>query len=44
MGWGWSDLQDAPADFVDEIVQRMTARNHWQETRRKLDESKRAAK
>ncbi len=40
MGWSWTDLQNAPADFVAEIAERLHLRNHWQQQRRKLEESK----
>jgi|TARA_R110000868_G_scaffold117128_5_gene311404 hypothetical protein len=40
MGWSWADLQSAPADFVEEVGERMGYRAKWQEQRRKLDEAK----
>lgn len=36
MGWGWRDLQDAPADLVDEILLRLQYRTHWQTEKEKL--------
>ena len=42
MGWTWDALLNAPADFVEEIGERMGYRSKWEEQRRKLDESKRA--
>ena len=36
-GWSWQDLQDAPADLVEEIVMRITAEQHWTAERNKRD-------
>ena len=30
MSWSWADLQNAPADLVDEIMLHMHYRNHWE--------------
>lgn len=40
MGWSWSDLQNSPADLIDELRVRLDAEAHWTAERRKLDESK----
>lgn len=37
MGWSWRDLQDSPADLVEELQIRMNAESRWLEQRRKLD-------
>ena len=36
-GWSWRDLQDAPADLVEEIAMRITAEQHWTAERNKRD-------
>ena len=36
-GWSWQDLQEAPADLVEEITWRMMAEQHWQAERNKKD-------
>ncbi len=36
-GWSWRDLQDAPADLVEEIAMRLTAEQHWQAERNRRD-------
>jgi len=36
-GWSWQDLQEAPADLVEEITWRMTAEQHWTAERNKRD-------
>ena len=37
MRWSWDDLCNAPADLVDEIALRLSAKATWQERREKLD-------
>ena len=37
MHWGWRELQDAPADLVEEVAFRLAQENKWTEERRKLD-------
>lgn len=40
MGWSWAELQNTPADVVDELRTRLEAEAHWTEQRRRLDEMK----
>jgi hypothetical protein len=40
MGWSWLDLQNAPADFVEEIGERIGYRAKWTAQRHELDEAK----
>jgi hypothetical protein len=40
MGWSWSDLLQTPADFVEEIAERVAARNRWTEEKRKQDKDR----
>lgn len=40
MRWSWSDLQTAPGDLVDEIVQRMASTARWRREREKMDRRK----
>ncbi len=40
MGWGWSQLQESPADFVQEILLRTQLREKWRSVRQELDRSK----
>lgn len=40
MGWSWRELMEAPADFVEEIGERMGYRAKWQAQRRKFDQEK----
>jgi len=40
MGWSWAELQDTPADVVDELRTRLAAEAHWTAQRRRLDEMK----
>lgn len=35
MRWSWPDLLAAPEDLVEEIYERVGARNHWQNEKRK---------
>jgi hypothetical protein len=44
MGWSWSELQAAPVDLVEEILQRRAARMHWERERARLDKAKQSAK
>lgn len=41
MGWSWRELLETPADFVEEIGERIGYRAKWTEQRRKMDEAKR---
>jgi hypothetical protein len=36
MGWSWSDLLDAPADLVDEILTRLAAQSEMTLKRRQM--------
>jgi hypothetical protein len=38
MHWSWSELLEAPVLLVEEIAERVRARNHWQ--RVKADQDK----
>jgi hypothetical protein len=38
MGWSWADLQSAPFDLVDELIERINAERSYTAKRRKLDE------
>jgi hypothetical protein len=40
MTWSWSDLLEAPADLVEEILYRMDRTVHWTQERAKLDEAR----
>lgn len=40
MSWSWRDLQDAPADLVEEIRVRRAARLHWEAERAKLEKAR----
>lgn len=40
MGWSWADLCGAPADFVEEIAERIALRNKWTEQKRKQDKER----
>ena len=44
MHWSWSDLQNAPADLVDTIIESIAAERHWQQQRQKMDRAKQQAK
>lgn len=41
MNWSWTDLQEAPADLVDELLVRISARSHWESERDKFKKSMR---
>lgn len=44
MGWSYADLvalEDAPVDFVDELIEHVKADAHWRQTRRRHEESMR---
>jgi len=41
MGWSYDDLMDAPADFVDEIVIRLSAENKARRTQHAREEQRR---
>lgn len=43
MHWSWSDLCNAPADLVEEILHRMERTTHWRKERERLEASKRKA-
>lgn len=40
MNWSCSDLAEAPADMVEEIIERVNARHKWEKTKREIDEAK----
>lgn len=40
MGWSWAELQETPADVVDELRTRLEAEAHWTAQRQRLDEMK----
>lgn len=40
MHWSWSDLLAAPINLVEEIAERIQARNHWQRVKSKQEEAK----
>lgn len=37
MGWGWVQLQEAPADLVEEVAFRLMQENRWTQKRRELN-------
>lgn len=36
MGWSWLELQETPADFVDEVLERARLREKWRKVREGL--------
>ena len=36
MRWSWDDLQNAPADLVEMLIERIAAERHWESERLKL--------
>ncbi len=37
MHWSWSDLMGAPADLVEEVIERIRAQAHWSAEKAELD-------
>lgn len=37
MGWSWGELQEAPADMVQELIEHLNWREHWTQKRRQFD-------
>lgn len=37
MNWSWADLLDAPVLLVEEIAERVRARNHWMKVKAERD-------
>ena len=36
-GWSWTDIQDTPADMIEEIAIRLDSEQHWQAERSRRD-------
>lgn len=39
-GWSWQELQAAPADLVEEMLERRQIRMRWERERARLDRQK----
>jgi hypothetical protein len=39
MRWSWVDLQDAPADLIDALIERLAAERHWQHEKMKMQKA-----
>ena len=39
MGWGYRQLCEAPAEMIDNLIERMLAENHYREVKAKLDKA-----
>ena len=39
-GWSWEQVQRAPADLIEELLERRGARMHWEAERARMDEEK----
>jgi hypothetical protein len=39
-GWSWRELQEAPADLVDALLEHMRADAHWNEIKARQNGSK----
>lgn len=37
MHWGWRELNEAPADLIQEIAFRMAQENRWTQERQAMD-------
>lgn len=43
-GWSWQELLAAPADLIDEMLERLQSKWHWEAERARLDRQKAAQK
>lgn len=43
-GWSWQELLAAPADLIDEMLERLRCTWHWEAERARLDQKKAAQK
>lgn len=39
-GWSWEQVQAAPADLIEELLERRGARMKWERERARLDREK----
>lgn len=40
MNWSYEDLMATPMELVEEVIERMNARQRWERERRKRDEAR----
>lgn len=40
MDWSYNDLMATPMELVEEVIERMSARQRWERERRKRDEAR----